>query len=336
LRQPTLADVADYAGVTPAAASYYFRGKKKLSRELELKLEEAAAVLNYTPMYIRGMPEADRSTCLVTMCLIIDNKPAIEEVFAYQINGVMDYLIENDHQLILNYLIEGDQPSFDRFFSSLRLIRGVILCNPRNDHRVEDELKKRNIPYIVLGTPEKTESPYYVDIDIQGAGFLAAEYLLAKGHRRILYLNLPESMLQSHQRRDGFIQAHKQHGLDFNDADHIYTIISADVSCRIVKNLFTASKEYTAVVTANEIQAQGVIKAMKELNIKIPSKLALVSMGGTMISSLCTPSLTTVDFNPYKVGSEAARLLLDVLGKKRLRPFHFILPGNLVERESTK
>jgi len=328
MREPTLADVAKYAGVTSAAASYYFRGKKKLSKELENKLEEAAAVLNYTP---------DRNTPLVSMCFIVDDKPAIDDFYKfYEMNGALEYLVDNDHQLIVNYLIEGDKQSNDRFFSSMNLIKGVILSNPRNDHRVEDELKKRDIPYVVLGTPDKRESPYYVDIDMQGAGFQAAEFFLAKGYRRILYLNLPESMLQSQQRRDGFMLAHKQRALDFNEADHVYTSVSADVCCRLVKELFSASKQYTAVVTSNEIQAQGVIKAMKELNIKIPSKLALISMGGTMLGSFTTPSLTTIDFSPHKAGYEAARLLLDVLGKKRIRPFHLILPGNLVERESTK
>jgi LacI family transcriptional regulator len=337
LSQTTLADVAKYAGVTSAAASYYFRGKKKLSREMGCKLDEAAAVLNYTPMYIRSMPEVDRNTHLVSMCFIIENRPAIDDIYYYyEMNGALEYLVDNDHQLIVNYLVEGDQQSNERFFSSLRLVRGVIINNPRKDHRVEDEIKKRNIPYVVLGTPEKTESPYYVDIDMQGAGFQAAEYLLEKGHRNILYLNLPESMLQSQQRRDGFILAHKQRGLDFNEADHIFAPVSADVCYRLVKEIFTASKAYTAVVTSNEIQAQGVLKAMKELNIKVPSKLALISMGGTMLGTFTTPQLTTIDFSPHTIGYEAARLLLDVLGKKRIRPFHLILPGNLVERDSTK
>jgi LacI family transcriptional regulator len=74
---------------------------------------------------------------------------------------------------------------------------------------------------------------------------------------------------------------------------------------------------------------------MKGLKIDIPSKLALFSMGGTMLGTLTAPTLTTIDFNPHKNGYEAARLLLDILDKKRIQPFHLILPGNLVERDST-
>jgi len=55
-----------------------------------------------------------------------------------------------------------------------------------------------------------------------------------------------------------------------------------------------------------------------------------------MLGALTVPSITTIDFNPHKHGYEAANLLLDVLAKKRIQPFHLILPGNLVERDSTK
>jgi DNA-binding LacI/PurR family transcriptional regulator len=337
LKQPTLADVAKYAGVTSAAASYYFRGKKKLSQERESKLAEAAALFKYTPMHIRSMPEANRNIQFISICCIIESNSDINDIYYFsQMNGVLEYLINHNHQLTVNYLVEGDQASNDRFFSSLEFVKGVILSNPRTDHRIEDELKRRKIPYVVLGTPGKTESPYYVDIDMQGAGFQAADYLLEKGHQRILYLNLPESMLQSQQRHDGFVLAYKQRGLNFNDADHFYTSVSADICCQIAKKLLAAPGRYTAVVTSNEIQAQGVIRAAKELNIKIPSKLSIVSMGGTMLGTLSTPPLTTIDFRPHEIGYEGAKLLLDILGKKRIQPFYLILPGNLVERGSTK
>jgi len=335
LKQVTLSDVATYAGVSPAAASYYFRGKKRLSQARERKLEEAAAVLNYTPINIRSTPENDRSTRLVNMFITIENEDDHDDIYFFcLINGALGCLNDNGYQLTINRLVEGDQASKETFFSGLRYTEGAILCNPRKDHRIEDELQKRKIPYVVIGS--QTEAAFYVDVDMQGVGFQAAEYLLGKGHRRIFFLNLAESMLQSQQRHAGFVLAYKQRGMDFNEADHVYTSVSADICSRLMTRLFSEGKVYTAVVTSNEIQAQGVIKAMKELKIDIPSKLALFSMGGTMLGTLTTPTLTTIDFDPYKNGYEAARLLLDVLGRKRIQPFHLILPGNLVERGSTK
>ena len=337
MKRTTLADIAAYAGVSPAAASYYFRRKKRLSQELERKLEEAAKLMNYTPMHIRNRPQDFPNARLVNMCITIENKDISDDIyFLCMMNGALDCLAEQGYQLTVSRLVEGDEASREFFMSGLACSAGVILCNPRKDHRIEDELQKRNMPYVVLGSPEKTESAFYVDVDMQGVGFQAADYLLKKGHRRILFLNLTESMLQSQQRHDGFSLAYKQRGLAFNEADHIYASVSADICCRIVTRLFAGGNAYTAIVTSNEIQAQGIIRAMKELKIDIPSKLALFSMGGTMLGALTAPTLTTIDFDPHKNGYEAARLLLDILNGKRIQPFHLILPGNLVERDSTK
>ena len=99
--------------------------------------------------------------------------------------------------------------------------------------------------------------------------------------------------------------------------------------------LLAAGRKYTAIVTSNEIQAHGVIRALKEKKIAIPSKVAVLSMGGTVLSSIGYPQISTIDFDPHKMGYEAARLLCDVIAKKRLRVSEIVLPGNLVEREST-
>ncbi|MDR2922114.1 MAG: LacI family transcriptional regulator [Treponema sp.] len=337
MKNATLADVAAYAGVSPAAVSYYFKKTKKLSRNLEQKLEEGARILRYTPIHSPNKPEPAPQIKQVNMCVIVENNDVRDDIYIFSMmNGVMDCLAEHEYQLSFNRLIVGDHKSRELFISGLDHSAGVILCNNRKGHCLEDEIKERQIPYVLLGSPEKAESDFYVDVDTQGVGFQATEHLLSREHRRILFLNLSEDMLQSQQRREGFIFAHKQRGLEFNDADHVFAPISAEICCQIVKDYFKKDSAYTAVLTSNEIQAQGVIRALKELKMPVPSKVALISMGGTMLGALTVPSLTTIDFNPHKHGYEAARLLVDVLTKKRIQPFHLILPGNLVERNSTK
>ena len=337
MKQSTLADVAAYAGVSTAAVSYYFRGTKKLSRKIEQKLDEGAKVLNYTPIHSRHRPGDAQKARLINICINVESKDTSDDFYFFNMmNGVMDCLAEHDYQLTISRLVEGKKKTQDIFYSNLGLTSGVILCNPRKDHCIEDELLERKIPYVILGSSEKTESTFYVDVDLQAVGFQATEHLLAKGHKHILFLNLAESMLQSQQRRDGFIMAYRQRGLEFNEEDHVFAPISAEICRKIVMESFEKRNDYTGVVTSNEIQAQGVIQAMKELKIPIPSKVAIISMGGTMLGELTVPSLTTINFNPYKHGYETAQLLLDVLTKKRIQPFHLILPGDLVERDSTK
>jgi DNA-binding LacI/PurR family transcriptional regulator len=78
----------------------------------------------------------------------------------------------------------------------------------------------------------------------------------------------------------------------------------------------------------------GVIKAAKQLGLRIPEDIALTSMGGSVIGDIAEPALTTVDFDPERHGMEAAKMLLEVIAKKRITPFHQLLPVHLVIRQS--
>ena len=333
MKSSTLADIAAFAGVSSAAVSYFFSGKKKFSGETAARILEGAKKFNYTPIHIKPRAQPNK---IINMCISVESRDISDGVYYLGLmNGIIDCLSEAGYQLMFSRLVYGDSESHNFFLKSLDMVKGIILCNPRKDHRFEDDFQERNIPFVILGASEKKDSVFYVDVDMQGIGFQGADYFLAKGHRKILYLNLPDTLTQSEHRLEGFKLAYERRDLKLPDKDHFFAPAAADDMYSLIKSLL-AGREYTAVVTANEVIAEGVIKAARELRIDIPSNLELLSMGGSVLGTFSVPSLSIIDFNSNKHGYEAAKLLLEILGGKRVTPFHLILPGNLVERESTR
>jgi DNA-binding LacI/PurR family transcriptional regulator len=334
VKQATLADIAAFAGVTPATVSYYFSGRKRVSAPVAEKISEAAKILNYIPIHTGSRREWKK---IITMCVSMENGDLSDNVYNLGLmNGIMDCLTEAGYQLMFSRLVYGDPESHSHFLKSLEMTAGIILCNPRKDHRFEDEFQERNIPFVILGASEKTDSVFYVDVDMRGIGFQGADFFLVRGHRRILYLNMPETMTQSQHRLEGFRMAYARHGIAFNEEDHFYAPAGMEGAFELVKRLLDENRRYTAAVTANEVLAQAVFRAARELRIDIPAKLEVLSMGGTVLETYMVPSLTVIDFNSHRHGYEAAKLLLEILHRKRLTPFHLILPGSLVERDSTR
>lgn len=334
MKSTTLADIAAYAGVSPATVSYFFSGKKNISDKTAARIVEGAKKFNYKPLHAASRADIPK---IVNMCVSVENKD-ISEGGVYSLglmSGIMDCLAGAGYQLIFSRLVYGDAESYNFFLKSLDMTKGIILCNPRKDHRFEDEFQARNIPFVILGASEKKDSVFYVDVDMQGIGFQGADYFLSKGHRKILYLNLPETLTQSQHRLEGFRLAHERRGLAFPEKDHFYTPPLGEEVFKLAKKLL-AGREYTAAVTASESLAHTLYRAARELKIGIPGKLELLSMGGSVLGTCAVPSLTVIDFNSHKHGYEAARLLLDILERKRVTPFHMVLPGHLVERESTR
>lgn len=251
------------------------------------------------------------------------------------IEGGMECATRNGYQFLINRISVHDTDSRNIFLQNLNSAQGAILCNPRKDHVFENTLQKSETPYVIIGNSKESNSKYCVDIDIEGVAFQSASYMLKRGYTHIYYMNLPEYQIQSTQRLNGFRYAYETAGEKWDDSYHDFFDVNMKECYETMNTLLDSGRKIDGIVTSNEIQAQGVITAVKEHNIAIPAKIGVLSMGGTILSTIGSPKITILDFNPFKQGYEAAKLLIDVMERKRLRPFNFILPGELVEREST-
>jgi len=78
------------------------------------------------------------------------------------------------------------------------------------------------------------------------------------------------------------------------------------------------------------------LKILKEKSLQIPKDVAVIGFDDTPWSSLLWPPLTVISENTYKMGVEAAKILLNRIEKKeRSSPQHIMLEDELIIREST-
>jgi len=332
----TISDIAAHAHVSKASVSYVLSGRKKLSDEVEKRIMDAVAELGYVP------PEhaprlAKKTPRIINFCLPLETGTITDDPYYIPlIEGAMDYAASQGYHLMITRLTAGDEIAKRMFFKSLGHIDGVLLCNLQRDHVYEQALLDHGIPFVVNGTPDNSDTKYYVDADIEGIAYQAATYLLKKGHRRIYYINLVEHLLQSQFRLSGFKLAHEEFGIPWIEENHTFCDVSRDDAASVMQEAFrNGARHATAIVTSNEMQAWGVIKVVQEKQIHIPQQMAIVSMGGSALATLGHPNLTTLDFSPAKIGMESAKMLIEVIERKRIRPSHLIVPGRLIEREST-
>lgn len=141
--------------------------------------------------------------------------------------------------------------------------------------------------------------------------------------------------LHPSQNKTGFKLVHEESNLPWVDDYYSEQPVNASASYQLTEEILQKYPECTAIATTNELVAKGVIDKLAEKNIRIPKKMAIISMGGTSIGSLSRPEITTVDFSPITLGTVATELLMEVISKKRIRSSHLLLPTQLIEREST-
>lgn len=151
-----------------------------------------------------------------------------------------------------------------------------------------------------------------IGADNREAGRLAADHLLALGHRRIGFIFPPTG---DNDRARGRLQAVKtaieNAGIVIPDswmAQSLYSIANSKNACL---DLLSRDEALTGVICGNDIIAQGAISAAMQLGLHIPKDLSIIGIGDFAGSADLYPALSTVQIPAHEIGAQAAQYLVD-------------------------
>lgn len=334
MKKVTIETVAQKVGVSAATVSYALSGKRKISQEVTEKILKAVEELDYRPS-ITARNLASKKTWSVGLYASPTQNIREDYFFNNILAGVLDVLHVRKYQIHLyaDYLNENTKNHPD--LNLTQPIDGALIMNPRINDVYINHIRQRNIPYVVIGTPNERDDSFYVDADITAGYYAIVNYLIKKGHRKIILVNGNVEYTQSEKRRTGYSMAFHDNGLNFSDDWIINVPMLEEQGYRAFLRTIKEIPDFTAVVTFNDTIAVGVLRALKESNLHVPSRVAVVSAGNTMITRIHSPAITSLDMGAYEIGSKAADLLIDVIERKRIQPSHEIIQTHLVERESS-
>ncbi len=170
--------------------------------------------------------------------------------------------------------------------------------------------------------------------DAQG-GRLAAEHLLALGHRRIVFCGpttTPSRVVA--ERLRGFREGLEAAGVAWDDALVVPANTSYAEGLRAGAVVSVEHPDATAVLATADILAAGIEKALAQAGRGVPDDVSVVGYDDTDVAEYVTPSLTTVRQDVVVKGRTAASLLLEMIdGEHPADPAR--LGVELVVREST-
>jgi DNA-binding LacI/PurR family transcriptional regulator len=106
------------------------------------------------------------------------------------------------------------------------------------------------------------------------------------------------------------------------------------VARAIAAELLSLPERPTAVFAASDTQAIGVLEAARALGIDVPGELSVIGFDDVEVASYL--GLTTVRQPLFESGRRGAKLLLDLLARRRrVEPLCELLPLELVVRNTT-
>jgi LacI family transcriptional regulator len=293
--------VAQKAGVSVNTASRAINNKPDISIETKKLVLKIAKELGY----IRNAAAvALRTKKTGTIGVVIEDNR--NPFYAEVLNGMEVAAREKNYHIILT----NTQRDYKKEEEAINLLLAKrvdgLLIDPVQDRNDDiNSLVEANIPFVVVGRDfENIELDAVYNDEVKG-GFLATEYLIKKGHKRIALIDGFLYKSPAKGRLEGYKKALKKYGISMDDALVSVGDIDVKDGYEKTKQMLGKNLDFTAIFAYNDMMAFGAMQAIKEKGLRIPEDIGVVGYDDILFSSLISPSLTTIRLKKTELGAES-------------------------------
>jgi LacI family transcriptional regulator, gluconate utilization system Gnt-I transcriptional repressor len=327
-----MSDVASHAGVATITVSRALRTPGRVSPQVLARVNAAIEATGYVPNLAAGTLKSQRSRIVAAIVPTLRNS-----IFAETAEGLAEALGTHGYQLLLansGYSVDAEE-------RILRNLLGqqpdaVVLTGTLHSPRLRQLLAGRRIP--VVETWDLAEEP--IDLVVGFSNFEGSRSLThalaARGHRRIVFVGGPlEAERRAAQRLAGYRQAMRELDLPPDEHRVVGHGVSIATGRSAVAGLLQRSPRPQALCFLNDYLAFGALLECQRLGVAVPGRLAIAGFGDFEIAREASPSLTTVRVPGYRIGQEAARLIVERLSGRTDVGSAVDLGFDIVLRDST-
>jgi LacI family transcriptional regulator len=323
-------DLAEITGLSVATVSRTFSKPEAVRPKLRQMVLKAAEEFGYYPN-----PSAQalrlRRTRMIGVLLPTLNY----SLYAGMIDGIEGVLTEAGYFVIINSTGFDERKVVERARAMAdRGAEAIICAGPLSDRDLSSLLKSRSIPLITTYNYEPEALFASVGFDNVEAASQVAKHLRLLGHRNLAVLLGPTEYHTLHAGllegfRKGFESDSEHRILYVSETD--YTIACGEEEIDAIIRDYPA---VTAVATASDVLAIGVVLRCSKLGIPVPERYSVTGFDDIDLASHSMKPLTTSRIPAAQMGEEAARSLVDYL--ENGRPIgHVRLETRLVIRTTT-
>lgn len=332
----TIKDIASRAGVSVTTVSLVLNGKEhRIAQETKKKIIHIANELDYRPNQLAIGLITKRTN---TIGLIL---PDISNSFFGELaKGAERKAAENNFNIIL--CNTNDTPVKDYEYLNVLLDRGVdgIILVPSGRGRDDTVpkcftlLEQCQKPFVLADRIKVGDKYSGVTLDQEEGGYIATDYLINNGHRKIGCVTGPLGMLNAYLRYQGYRKAIEAAGIVHRPKWVREGSYHIEDGVELSKELF--QEGVSAIFACNDMMAYGVYQSAVRSGIKVPDQLSIVGFDDIIFSQFSEVPLTTIHQPAYQMGETAVEKLLALIMNKEEKNEKIIFKPELIIRSSVK
>lgn len=306
-RNVTIYDVAREAGVSISTVSNALNRPEKVGEVTRARVMQVADELGYMPkpeaasLARRSLRRVGVFAPFTSYASFLRRLAGVLEVAGER--GIEVSIFDHGSAARLESPVLESVPLQARF-------DGVIVMGMELDATVEKRLHERGLPVVLVDADSRVFPSLVIDDD--GAGALAAEYLLSLGHRRFGYVSEVQTSdyeSQSVRRLHGFRAVLEEHGGCTLEARQTLPTVEAAEAAGL--ELLQLPDRPSALIAHFDLMSAGLLRAARKLGMQVPAEVSVVGFDDGDVAEAA--DLTTVRQPFEDSGRVAMRMLLSAM-----------------------
>lgn len=333
-KKTTIYDIARELDVTVSTVSRALNHSKSISSATKKAVWEMAKKLDYSPNKLAASLKSGKTH---TIGVIVPSTRV--RFFAMVIHSIEFHLKNAGYGILLyqtNENLESEKQGVKTLLEAQvdGIIASLSLETTTDVSHFNEVVKQRKALVLFDRTNTQLNVPSVTLNDFK-AGYIATEHLIKNGFRKIAFYTTKHQVSIFKERLKGHESAILDYASLKPESIVVYGNLSIEDGKTESERILDSSFHPDAIIAGDDFTALGVIQNLKGRQNAWP---AVLGFANETFSEFITPSLTSIEQQPQKMGAECARLFLSIIdhNEPNKKPEKIIIEPILVERESTR
>lgn len=292
-RSVNMAELARRAGVSVSTISRALAGSPLVNKATRDKVSALARELDFRPNTQARNLRLQRTNAIGVLLPLGHQRDQhlTDPFFLSMLGHLADAIAARGYDMLLSKVIPQHDDWLDAIVDGNR-VDGVVIVGQSNQAAVIDNAARRYRRIVAWGAQLPDQHYVTVGSDNRAGGRMAADHLISRGRRRLLFLgdhHAPEIQ----QRLSGFNAACAAAGVA-GDAAALDIELVPEAAYEQLSAHFTSGVAIDGIVAASDVIAMAAIRALSDRGLSVPQDVAVTGFDDVMLAAHTMPPLTTV------------------------------------------
>jgi len=326
-------DIALALRISKSTVSRALRDAPDIKQETKDAVKALAEELDYHPNKL-ALSLLNRQTHTIGVII-----PNLDYVLSTMVRGIDEVALEAGYTVMV---CQSDESFGREIVNTKRLLDSSVdgfIVSVSSETKVFEHIKKiynKKIPLVLFDRVIDSIATPKVRLDNVAGGVLATQHLVDQGYKKIAILVGPQNLNISNKRMEGYLQVLKQNGIRPDKKLIIHCDFNQQYAYEATKELLAMKHRPDAIFTISDRMAIGAMLAIKEKGLQMPHDIGLVGFNNEPITSLLSPSISSVEMYSFEMGKATAKLFIEMMhGDAAMLKQEIVIKPKLFIRESS-